>query len=56
MLKSIDPLDLEEASKMFQIFRASGHNLTVADLERSLRFTDYRKAIEMEMQNGISSI
>ncbi len=40
MLRSIDPLDLEEASKMFQIFRASGHNLTVADLERSLRCTD----------------
>jgi hypothetical protein len=51
MLKSIDPLDLEEASKMFQIFRASGHDLTVADLERSPRFTDYSKVIEMEMRS-----
>lgn len=56
MLKSIDPLDLEEASKMFQIFRASGHDLTVADLERSLRFTDFRKVIGMEMRNGVLSV
>lgn len=40
---------------MFQIFRASGHDLTIASLERSVRFSDYRKVVEMDiLTRGLS--
>jgi hypothetical protein len=49
MLESIDPLDVEEASQMFQIFRRSGHDLDLPTLERALRFSDYRIVIDMKI-------
>jgi hypothetical protein len=48
MLKSIDPLYMEEAAQIFQIFRASRHTLDLATLERALRFPDYRQAIKLQ--------
>ena len=47
MMKSIDPLDKAEASKIFQIFGMSGHSLDIPMLEKALRYDDYRKVIEM---------
>jgi hypothetical protein len=52
MLESIDPLYVKEAAQIFQIFRASGHNLDIATLERGLRYADYRHAIEIETRRG----
>jgi hypothetical protein len=49
MLNGIDPFYAEEASQIFQIFRASGHSLDIPTLERSIRFSDYRQAIELEV-------
>ena len=47
MLKSIDPLDREEASQIFQIFRTSGHCLDIPTLERALRSSGYHHAIDL---------
>jgi hypothetical protein len=49
MLKSINPLYLQESSKIFQIFRASGHELNMFELERAVRFSDYREVISMQV-------
>ncbi|PMD58213.1 uncharacterized protein K444DRAFT_440073 [Hyaloscypha bicolor E] len=54
MLKSIDPLDREEASKMFQIFRQSGHCLDVPTLERTLRPDGYRQSLELPIKTTYS--
>jgi hypothetical protein len=50
MLKRIHPLDLEEASQIFQIFRKSGHDLDLATLQRALtfKFSDYQTVIDTE--------
>ena len=48
MLKSIEPLYREEASQMFQIFRATGHELDIPTLDRALWFSDYRQAIDLK--------
>ena len=48
MLKSIEPLYREEASQIFQIFRATGHELDVPTLTRALWFSDYRQAIDLK--------
>jgi hypothetical protein len=52
MMKSIDPFDVEEASQMIQIFRASGHDLDLATLERTLRGTDCQTVLKMELAAG----
>lgn len=49
MLQSINPLYAEEGSKIFQIFRASGHDLNMFELERALRFSDYREVISLQV-------
>lgn len=53
MLKSIHPLDLEEASQIFQIFRKSGNDLGLATLQRALhalQHFDYQTVISMEFE------
>ncbi|KAF8855733.1 hypothetical protein BDZ45DRAFT_746173 [Acephala macrosclerotiorum] len=55
MLKSIHPLDLEEASQMFQIFRRSGHVLDLETLQRALQHSDYRTVINMQIGVGQDS-
>ncbi|KAH9213046.1 hypothetical protein DL95DRAFT_238642, partial [Leptodontidium sp. 2 PMI_412] len=52
MLESIDLLYKEEASQIFQLFRASGHSLDVQTLERALFFSEYRWAIFMRTRVG----
>jgi hypothetical protein len=52
MLKSVDSLYREESSQIFQIFRASGHRLDIATLERALQISDYRSVIKMQSIHG----
>ena len=47
MLKSIEPLNREEALQIFQILRATGHEPDILTLNRALCVSDYRQAIEM---------
>lgn len=49
IVKSIDPFDLEEASQIFQVFRASGHDLDIPTLERALRNSNHRIVLEMRI-------
>ena len=52
MLDGIEPLYREEAAQIFRIFRASGHDLNIDTLERSIRFTDFRQAIYMRIEKA----
>lgn len=52
MLKSIDALYREDVSQIFQIFRTSGHRLTIPALER-VRFDEYHRAIGMKTPSGV---
>jgi hypothetical protein len=52
MIQSIESKYKEEALKRFLLFRASQHNLDIPTLERALRFSDYRQAIEMTALRG----
>jgi hypothetical protein len=56
MVKSIDPLYLEEASQIFQIFRASGHDMNIATLERAFRFSTYREALDLEVNRNLQTV
>ncbi|MEJ7658326.1 MAG: hypothetical protein WKG07_01200 [Hymenobacter sp.] len=51
MLDSIELLYKEEASQIFQIFRASGHKLNFLTLDRALRFSDHRQVIDLAVSN-----
>jgi hypothetical protein len=50
MIKCIEPLYIEESAQIIQIFRASGNFLDIVTLERALRFSDYRQAVEMQIE------
>jgi hypothetical protein len=50
MIKCIEPLYIEESAQIIQIFRASGNSLDIVTLERALRFSDYRQAVEMQIE------
>lgn len=47
---------MEEASKIFQVFRASGHSLHISTLEAALRFSDYREAIRTRTIRGGATV
>jgi hypothetical protein len=47
MLSSVDPLDREEGSQIFQLFRTSGYSLDIAKLERALRSSEYREVLDV---------
>lgn len=47
MFRKIDPVNRQESSKMFQIFRESGHSLGLLTLERALRHDGHRQALEL---------
>jgi hypothetical protein len=48
MMKSIDPLDEAEASKIFQIFGMSGHSLDIPMLERRFDMTTTGKSLRCQ--------
>ena len=48
MLKSIEPLYKEDASQLFQVFRATGHKLDIPTLNRARRSSDYRQATDLK--------
>lgn len=47
MISCIEPLFREEASQIFQLFRASGHKLDFPTLDRALCFSDHRQVIDL---------
>jgi len=51
MLRSIGEFYIEEASKIIQIFHASGQDLDLMTLERALRFSDYQNVMNMKVMD-----